>query len=449
MNFNLSKNKERYDEITLKYIAKNKLDRAIKLAIDYSNWSKGIYYDRIIQISGKYHNYIELKNKGEVSITESNIERNKISAELNTVVKKIYDENEELLNENNQSLDPDKSIEKNNNLIEDKKVDNFIGDNILAENIQNVNIVEKTKILIFSCESLEFIYSKSGFKLKNISFNQKVGEIIALVGENAHGKSTLLNVIAGRIKNSNGQLNYPLWQNGGKLKWSVIKSKIAYVSQELPKWHGSLLNNLYYNVALHGIYGNENEKAVEYILHRLGLVSHINKKWNELSGGYKFRFALAKALAWKPQYLILDEPLANLDIHSQLQVLIDIKDLAKNPISPMSVIISSQHLNEIEYISEKVLYIYKGKLKYKGNNSEIGIDRNNNKFELTSNATIAQLEEALDSLEETIIEDNGLYYNITTDVNISSKQIISLLIQHDIDFRSINNISQTIKSLFL
>ncbi len=136
------------------------------------------------------------------------------------------------------------------------------------------------------------------------------------------------------------------------MDWIKIKNQIAYVKQEIPKWHGSLRENLHFD-SIHGIKGLQNKKDVDFILHRLGLIEYQNREWNELSGGFKLRFTLAKALVWKPSLIILDEPLANLDIHAQILVLNDLRDLANSSKYPVSIVISSQHLHEVEHIANK------------------------------------------------------------------------------------------------
>ncbi|MEM9888924.1 MAG: ATP-binding cassette domain-containing protein, partial [Bacteroidota bacterium] len=197
----------------------------------------------------------------------------------------------------------------------------------LAQEIQQQEIPEK---VILSINSIRKTYKSTNFQLQTGDLQFHLGEVIGLVGENATGKTTLFRILAGDLKHDKGELSYPLFQTSKRLNWLALKAQIAYVPQALPKWHGTLLENLKYEAAIHGIKGEDNRKAVEYIIQRLGLAEHIEKSWQQLSGGYKLRFALAKALVWKPQLLILDEPLANLDIRTQIVVLNDLQNLAKS-----------------------------------------------------------------------------------------------------------------------
>ena len=90
---------------------------------------------------------------------------------------------------------------------------------------------------------------------------------------------------------------------------------------------------------------------------RLGLWNYKHLKWNELSSGYKMRFELARTLLRKPEILLLDEPLANLDVLAQQVILEDLKAIANSVNHPIALILSSQQLYEVEKISDKVIFL--------------------------------------------------------------------------------------------
>ena len=149
-------------------------------------------------------------------------------------------------------------------------------------------------------------YNSTGFKLILPELTLKHGQITIVVGENATGKSTLLRMLAGDLAIGKGKLQYPEFHNGKFTLnyWGKIKRQIAYIPQELPKWTGNLKDHLHYEAAIHNIKGRRNDVRIDYIIDRLGLYQHLNKKWKQLSGGYKLRFSLAKALIWRPQLLL-------------------------------------------------------------------------------------------------------------------------------------------------
>ncbi|HSS50570.1 MAG TPA: ATP-binding cassette domain-containing protein, partial [Thermoanaerobaculia bacterium] len=157
---------------------------------------------------------------------------------------------------------------------------------------------------------------RDGFTLSDINLTLRPGEIIGLVGVNGSGKSTLLRVLAGELASDAGDLTYPLLCPES-LDWFRIRSQIAFVPQQPFPWLGILEENLNLHAALRQITGRANEDEVEFILHRLGLETYRKAGWAELSGGFQMRFELAKALVGRPRLLILDEPLAPLDINTQ------------------------------------------------------------------------------------------------------------------------------------
>lgn len=179
------------------------------------------------------------------------------------------------------------------------------------------------KETIVLLKDIEKQYKKSGFKLDKTNATFVLGEITGIVGANANGKSTLIKLIVGELAQDKGLINYPFFQQKFKrpLNWNDIKQRLAYIPQELTAWDGTMRENLHFEAVLHGLKGAANEAAVQFILDRLNLREHADKTWEELSGGFKLRFALAKALVWQPKLIVLDEPLANLDMMAQMVVL--------------------------------------------------------------------------------------------------------------------------------
>ena len=237
---------------------------------------------------------------------------------------------------------------------------------------------KRPRNILFSCKGLTKSYPRSEFRLKDIDLELKEGEITGLVGENGNGKTTLLKIIAGESYPDKGCGSYSygvLQDNGMRVDWSAVKSQIAYLPQELGRLIGSVKTSIQYAAATHGITGVENDKEVEYIIRRLGLGTYKNAIWQELSGGYKLRFALARTLVWKPRIMVLDEPLANLDINTQIRVLNDLRDLCKSIKYPISIIMSSQNIEEIENASDKMVVLREGEIVYQSPTNHIGDER--------------------------------------------------------------------------
>ncbi|WP_287286761.1 ABC transporter ATP-binding protein, partial [Okeania sp. SIO2B9] len=231
--------------------------------------------------------------------------------------------------------------------------------------------------------------------------------------------------------------------------WYKIKQQIAYVPQELPQWTGTLVDNLHFAAAIHGIRRKENEDEVDFILWRLGLDKYKNASWNEISGGFKMRFALAKALVCNPQLLILDEPLANLDVNTQLLFLQDLRYLADSFAHPKTILLSSQHLHEVENVTDNIIFIKEGSVVYNGKLKNFGEDREENAFELSCNLSKNELMDLLEEISYTQIEMVAHnQYIINTSKNVGSNEIIKFFLDNNITLKYFRDISSSTRRLF-
>ena len=193
----------------------------------------------------------------------------------------------------------------------------------------------------------------------------------------------------------------------------------------------------------------ENEDAVNYIIHRLGLHQHENKSWSELSGGYKLRFTLAKALVWRPKILVIDEPLANLDINAQSIVLNDLRNLANSLRHPISILISSQHLHELESVTDNIIFLKQGEVVYNGRIKDFGKERDENSFEIECTLSLKELEIHLKGLDYNSIDHTGLRFVIHTPLAVSQQEFLQHLIVQGVEVNYFRNISQSTKKLFV
>lgn len=216
--------------------------------------------------------------------------------------------------------------------------------------------------IVVCAEKIGRRFGRSSFELKPLSFDVSLGEILGVVGVNGSGKSTLLDMLRGaRAPEGDGTVTYPYLQERLPPGQSV-RSKIGYIDQRPEPWFGSVRENLEYAAAQHGIIGDFNEEWVSRLISRHGLANFENHKWSQLSGGYRLRFELALVRVSRPKLLILDEPLANLDLVSQQDLLHDLKQIASaRGSSRAGIVITSQHLYELEAITDRLLVLNAGK----------------------------------------------------------------------------------------
>jgi ABC-2 type transport system ATP-binding protein len=320
---------------------------------------------------------------------------------------------------------------------------NAISNSTLAEpeNYPTTNLVCDAQNI-----SKQYVNGGSPFHLQALNVELRFGEITGIVGENGNGKTTLLRILAGELSSDTGEITYPAL-NADDKNWYKVKNQFVFIPQRIPSWHGSLVDNLRFFASIHGFTSEENTKQISYILFRLGLEKFKHLKWSELSSGYRLRFELAKAIMWRPKLILLDEPLANLDINAQQLFLQDLKFFVKSTKFPLSIILSSQQLHEVESISDNIIFIKQGKTIYNGNQLQFGVEGHLNTFELTSNATREQLQ-AIFKDYELKVENAGTTTLVSLSKQITSDVFLSTLLSNKITLTYYRDISHSTRKLF-
>jgi ABC-type multidrug transport system ATPase subunit len=241
-------------------------------------------------------------------------------------------------------------------------------------------------------------FGKGRFTLDPVTLDIRRGEIIAIAGRNASGKTTLLRMMMGELLPTSGRVSYPGLAGGGESRrpnWSRIKRQIAAMPQLPDKWHGRLRHNLNYVAAAYGQRDQDLRKFIDWHLARYELLRFRNSTWDEISGGYKIRFELVRALLSQPKLLVLDEPLAYLDVVARERFLRDIRAIADSAENPMPIVITSQHLSEIEAVADHIVLLDDGVLKYSGKIEDISGGRRFRVLEVALDAMQTAVETAL------------------------------------------------------
>ncbi len=303
-----------------------------------------------------------------------------------------------------------------------------------AENLLNVNEIAKQ-------------YKVSAFKISPINFSLKYGEVIGLVGENGNGKTTLLRLLAKELMPDNGTLTYniPL---ATKNEYE-LRSKLIYIPQRVPRWYGSLMDNLQFTLAQHGIKGDDNLLWAELMVARLGLRPYKNLGWNRISSGYRTRFELAKSLLRKPKLMLLDEPLSNLDIISQQTILQDLKFLSESISNPFGIVLSSQQLYEVEKISDLVIFLKKGEPKYQYKNTKIENEQTDVIYEIETEAEREKLLATFSSIGILKITNNGGVFVLHFVENTKQADIYKAIGNSELPVNYIRNITYSSRRFFI
>lgn len=314
----------------------------------------------------------------------------------------------------------------------------------LLEQAQKMSTIPmKQPIKLLDAKSISKSYSVGGFTLKPMDISLESGEIIGVVGENGNGKTTLLRTLAGQLYNDSGTISYSMLENPD---YYSVKSYVVFMPQRIPRWYGYLKDNLHFAASIAGLYGAENELMVNFMVERLGLTKFIDLTWDRISSGYRTRFELARILLQKPQLLILDEPLANLDIKAQQTILTDLRFIAKSAYNPMGVILSSQQLHEVEKIADDVVFIKNGECIYQSNKADSpGVKG----FAIEIETTVAK-ETIMEILKGAAadIQFNGGFYTITSGEAYPPGELVKRLLDNGIAITYFRDITFSTKRYF-
>ncbi len=287
----------------------------------------------------------------------------------------------------------------------------------------------------------------SFFSLGPVNIDLYEGDIIGLVGENGNGKTTLLRTLCGELYPTGGKINYNFDYKGVY----DLRAKLVYIPQRTDTWYGSMFENLVYTASCYGYTPKENHLIVELIVARLGLRKFRKHKWKDLSSGYKMRFELARMLLRKPKLLLIDEPLANLDILAQQTVLEDFRAIAKSPFRPMGIILSSQQLYEVEKTSDQVIFLKEGKQKnlHESGETDIPKEEKHLVIEFESQWTQSRLNDILLNKGLINLQFNGGTYIATFNGSITINDFMKAAIDNEIPLMYFRNISNSTRRFFV
>lgn len=313
--------------------------------------------------------------------------------------------------------------------------------NELIQQISSENLISPAPELLVSVEQVSKTYTSGSFTLSPVSFNVSSGDILGVVGENGNGKTTLLRCLSGQLAIDSGSVHHTQIREPG---YYAIKHQVAFIPQRIPRWYGLLKDNLRFSAAIAGVHAGENDLMVDFMLERLGLGSYENYTWNQISSGYRTRFEIARVLLQKPSLLILDEPLANLDINAQQTILTDLRLMAKSIKHPMGVVLSSQQLHEVEKIADNVLFIKRGSCMFQTKEKT-----KTAKSYVLELETIAGRDDLLRILgdNKVSIQFNGGFYTITS-ASCPVQEILNLLVSSDVSITYFRDITYSTKRFF-
>jgi molybdate transport system ATP-binding protein len=216
-----------------------------------------------------------------------------------------------------------------------------------------------------------FLIRRGAFTL-DVDFELEAQGVTAVFGPSGCGKTTLLRAIAGLEKAEGGlfRIGDKTWQEGDNFR-PVHKRSLGYVFQEASLFpHLSVRENLDYGLKRTPL--SERKVSFERAVELLGLSELLERRPEKLSGGERQRVAIARALLSSPELLLMDEPLAALDLQSKKAILPFLKRLHRELNIP--VIYVSHSADEVAQLADRLLLMDAGRVIASGAVNELLTD---------------------------------------------------------------------------
>ncbi|PPC86236.1 MAG: nitrate ABC transporter ATP-binding protein [Methylotenera sp.] len=228
---------------------------------------------------------------------------------------------------------------------------------------------------------MQFVTKKGTFEaLKNINLSITQGEFVSIIGHSGCGKSTVLNLIAGLLQPTTGNL----FCAGREIAAPGPERAVVFQNHSLLPWL-SCYENVY--LAVERVFGSETkvqQEARAYAaLELVGLSHAVEKRPNEISGGMKQRVGIARALAMEPKVLLLDEPFGALDALTRAGLQDELMRIMQK--SGATAVMVTHDVDEAVLLSDKIVMMTNGPSAGIGEILEVDLPYPRKRLELAEN----------------------------------------------------------------
>ena len=213
---------------------------------------------------------------------------------------------------------------------------------------------EKTEIML---DSIGMVYKDQGGNdvtaLTNVTLDIKKGESISLLGPSGCGKTTLLRIIADLLHPTSGTITV-----GGVTPREARLAQrygIVFQSPVLYDWR-TVRRNVMLPLEIMHVPKGEREDIADGMLEMVGLTNFANHYPNQLSGGMQQRVGIARALAIRPEILLMDEPFASLDFISRGELQAELLDIQKE--LQKTILLVTHQLDEALLLAQRIVVLH-------------------------------------------------------------------------------------------
>lgn len=203
--------------------------------------------------------------------------------------------------------------------------------------------------------------------LRGADLDVESGQIVALLGKNGAGKTTMISIIAGLLKADAGTVMLDGFDAQRDLDRA---SKLIGVAPQLTGIYGvlSVRENLEFFANLAGVSKGQRSGEAEHVAEQLGLTDLLDRRASKLSGGEQRRLHTGCALVHQPKLLMLDEPTVGADVATRSQLIEFVRQTAD---AGSAVIYTTHYLNEVEALDADIVIIDDGQILARGTRDEL------------------------------------------------------------------------------
>jgi multiple sugar transport system ATP-binding protein len=208
--------------------------------------------------------------------------------------------------------------------------------------------------------------------LQGVSLEVVEGEYFTVIGPSGEGKSTFLNIVAGLLRPSRGEvyIGGVLVEDSGRVHVPPEKRGVGYVFQSYALYpHMTAFDNIAFPLKMAKWPRDQIRRAVEEVAELLGIREHLGKKPHQLSGGQRQRVAVARALVKRPKLLLMDEPFSNIDPAFREEVRVEIRRVVKS-LGTTTVMVTHDR-EEAFSLSDRIAVLRRGRFLQVGPPAEV------------------------------------------------------------------------------